>query len=438
MGVRVGNVAVVARREFLERVQKKSFIIMTIITPLLFGAMMVVPALMAFVKTDKVSKITVLDTTGWVGQALVSQGRAKEEAQAAGVEMPGGASGMEARRETAKAEFILAGKGENVESLKAKVISKEIDGILQVEPDSDRDAKAIFYGLNLGNMELISQIDRSLFRVALEHRLSGSGLDPSMAERLQKRVRVDARKVEKSGKTKEGSFLAEYLKAVMLSMLLYMLILLYGQALMRGVMEEKNGKIAEVVLSSVRPFEWMFGKIVGISSVGLLQYVIWFALGAGLYLANPLNFVSKAGSSMVKPLEMVLMVVYFLLGFFLYAAFYAALGSICSSETETQNFQMPVVLCLVMPMFILPVLVQNPDAGWIVVLSMIPLFTPTLMIVRASLVSVPLWQILLSMLTLAAGVVAMAYIGGKIYRVGILMTGKRPTIPEIMRWVGAR
>lgn len=427
---------VVARREFLERVQKKSFLIITLITPLLFGALMIVPVALSLIKSEKVNRVAVVDHTGWMEPIL-------KRPEATPAVDPGEKKSQVLKEDRdefgeSAANFLFPAASETLDSLKGQVEAKTLDGVLVIESDEKRDARATFYGINLSNPQLMVFIERRLFNAALEHRLSASGVDPSLAAKLQSRINVEGQKVEKGGKTKEGSFLGEYLKAMMLCMLLYMLIILYGTALMRGVMEERNGKIAEVVLSSVRPFELMLGKIAGIASVGLFQFAIWFAMGLGLALANPMNFVNKAGSAMLKPTEMILIVIYFLLGFFFYGAMYAAVGAMCSSEQEAQQVQTPVVMFLILPMLLLGLVLQNPDAIWLQVLSFIPFFTPTLMMVRVSIVGVPLWQILGSIGALLVGIVFMAFLAGRIFRVGILMTGKRPTVPEILRWLRAK
>jgi ABC-2 type transport system permease protein len=179
----------------------------------------------------------------------------------------------------------------------------------------------------------------------------------------------------------------------------------------------------------------MLGKIVGIASVGLLQYALWFLMGFALYMANPMNIASKAGSSMVKPGELLMLVAFYLFGFVFFASIYAAMGAIVTTDQEAQQVNMPIVMCMVLPVMLLGLILQNPDATWVVVLCFIPFFAPTLMVMRASLVSVPLWQIFASLASLAVGTMVMAYLGAKVFRIGILMTGKRPTVPEILRWI---
>ncbi|MCX7830083.1 MAG: ABC transporter permease [Acidobacteria bacterium] len=267
--------------------------------------------------------------------------------------------------------------------------------------------------------------------------LKKNNISEEVANELKKKVDLKAVKVEKGGKTKESSFLKEYLKTFFVSMLLYMLIIGYGQTLMRGVMEEKSSRVVELLLSSMKPSELLLGKVLGIASVGLLQYLIWIVCGVALFIFNPANFTSTLEKGFIKPEEVALFVVFFVLGFFFYASVFAAMGSVCSTDQEVQQLMLPVVMILIFPVLILGMILQNPNAGWIVALSLIPLFSPTLMMTRIAIMSVPLWQVVASILILAFGVVFMAWVGGKIYRTGILMTGKRPTIFEIIKWIRA-
>jgi ABC-2 type transport system permease protein len=403
---------------------------MTLLTPLIFGGMMILPSLLMMRGTN-VSQVALLDETGWAGPLLTAPEEASSAEQSPAKE---GLEGAEESSMVKAGRFVAVPGGTTLDALKTRLLNGEFDGILRLETDGGGDLKATYYGKTLGNPRLLGFLDHKVNRAATEHRLSSRGLDPALLAELQKNVSIQAVKVEKGGATKTGSFLGEYLKAIMFSMLLYLLIVMYGWALMRGVMEEKTGKIAEVVLSAVRPFELLMGKVMGIASVGLLQYGIWFLLGGALYVANPMNFTANAGSALVKPSEVVLLVAYYLLGFVFYASIYAAMGAVVTTDQEAQQVNMVVVLCLIMPVMLMGAIMQNPNATWVAALTFVPFFAPTLAVMRASLVDVPLWQILGSLASLAAGTVLMAWLGGRIFRVGILMTGKRPSIPEILRW----
>ncbi len=425
--MKIKRLNAVIKREFKERVMKKSFLIFTLLTPLLFGALMIVPSLLWMVKSEKINKIVVFDRTGFMVKELIDQQQKDDERNA---EKGDPGSPIEYIRPIEKTE--IKNYIDQVGNEKG-----EIDGVLEIKSEENGEITSTFYGKNISNIKLVSTLEKKLNSLLLNYLLKKNNISEKVAEELKQKVEIKAVKVEKGGKTKESSFLKEYLKTFFVSMLLYMLIIGYGQTLMRGVMEEKSSRVVELLLSSLKPSELLLGKVLGIASVGLLQYIIWIVCGAILFLFNPLNFTSTLDKGYIKPEEISLFLVFFVLGFFFYASVFAAMGSICSTDQEVQQLTLPIVLILIFPVLILGMILQNPNALWIVVLSLIPLFSPTLMMTRISIMSVPLWQTISSIVILALGVVFMAWLGGKIYRTGILMTGKRPTIFEIIRWLKA-
>jgi ABC-2 type transport system permease protein len=425
------NVLAVVRREFLERVRKKSFLISTILTPLVFGAIMILPAALAVLRHEEVT-VAVVDRTGWAG-ALVTEARSARER----TPDPGGRLEEEAeRRAEAALEFRSEPPGADLETLKRDLESRNLDGILVLDPDPKEELKATFYAKSLTNTQLFSLLAAKLNQARLQQKLQKLGLDPSVAAELKGGVDLDLVKVEKGGRTRKGSILTDLFRPILLALVIYLMIIMYGVALSNGVLEEKNGKVVEVLLSAVRPFELMAGKIAGIAAVGLLQYAIWFLLGAGLYLANPLNAAS-AGGGWMKPREMVLLVLYFLLGFVFYASLYAAVGAACTTQQEVQQWQTPITFSLVMAFVLMTPTLQNPHAGWVVALSLLPLTSPVTMLLRLGATEVPPWEIAASLLCLLLGVLVVTWLAAKVYRVGILMTGKRPSIPEVLRWMRA-
>ncbi|MGC8723842.1 MAG: ABC transporter permease [Acidobacteriota bacterium] len=422
------NVYAVVRREFLERVRKKSFLIMTILTPLLFGGLMVGSVLLQVVQTKK-SHVVVVDKTGWAGPLVIET---EKPAKAGG--------GLDAEAEKSVRDSLtldLAKPDEKMEALKQAIGDQKLDGVLLLEPDGQEDLKATYMAQNLANAQIQGLLQGRVNEALLQHRLQGMGLDPAIAQKLKGRVELGMVKVEKGGKTREGSVFSDFIKPFLLAMLIYMMIIMYGVAIMNGVLEEKNSKVVEVILSAVRPFELMMGKIIGIAAVGLLQYGIWFLLGAGLYLANPMNLQAQSTGPWLRPMEMVLLVFYFLFGFVFYSSIYAAVGAACTTQQEAQQWQMPVTMFLIVPIMLMVPTIQNPNAPWVVVMSLIPLCTPITMLLRVSVVDVPLWQIAASVVSLVGGTVVVAWAAARVYRVGILMTGKRPSIPEVIRWVRA-
>jgi ABC-2 type transport system permease protein len=423
-----GNIFAVIRREFLERVRKKSFLITTLITPLIFGALMVVPAALQLMQTGKPTEVVIVDKTGWAGAAILAATSASQR---------GGENSLESRAEqSARNSAVLraAPAGQDMEAIKRDIGDGKVDGALLLEGDEGHDLKATYYGQNVANPQLFQMLNGRLDAVVVEHRLDKLGLDRAIADKLKGRVDLDTVKVEKGGKTRKGSIM-DFIVPIALAMVIYMMIVMYGVAIMNGVLEEKTSKVVEVILSAIRPFELMMGKIVGIASVGLLQYAIWFVIGAGIFMVNPMNFQSQMDGSPVKVIQLVLLVLYFLLGFIFYSSLYAAIGAACTTQQETQQWQFPVAMGLVIPFVLMMPTLMTPNAGWAVFMSLFPVTSPVTMLLRVGAVEVPLWQIAASLALLAAGTVVVAWAAAKVYRVGVLMTGKRPSIPEMLRWI---
>jgi ABC-2 type transport system permease protein len=228
------------------------------------------------------------------------------------------------------------------------------------------------------------------------------------------------------------------------SFVLYMVILIYAVAVMRSVLDEKTSRIVEVIVSSIRPWQLMLGKILGVGAVGLTQLAVWVAVGgAGLAFGLPTVLDARPELGQLSEIQGVLpgasfygyFAVFFLCGYFIFAGLYAAVGAMCNSEEEAQHAQFPVMLLILVPVLALVGVIENPDAPASVVLSLVPFFSPFLMFARAAGGAAPAWQIGLSIVLMALTVLAVAWVAGRIYRVGILMTGKRPTFRELWRWV---
>ncbi len=422
-----GNVYAVIRREFLERVRKKSFLITTLITPVIFGALMVLPGVLAVVQTGRPTEVLVVDKTGWAGPAVLAAAPAPRHAAAT-------LDGKAERSAMGALTLKPAPAGADLEAIKRDIGDGKVDGALLLERGDQDQLKATYLAQNISNPQLFQTLDSRLNAAQVGHRLETLGLDPTIAEKLKARVNLEPVKVEKGGRTRKGSIM-DFIVPIALALVIYMMIIMYGVAIMNGVLEEKSTKVVEVILSAVRPFELMLGKIVGIASVGLLQYSIWFGVGTALYLMNPLNFQSHMDGPPVKPLQLALLVAYFLLGFVFYSSLYAAIGACCTTQQETQQWQTPVTFGLVIPFVLMMPTLMSPNAGWVVFLSLFPVTSPITMLLRTGAVEVPLWQLGASLGLLALGTLAVAWAAAKVYRVGILMTGKRPSIPEVLRWV---
>jgi ABC-2 type transport system permease protein len=431
------NVYEVTRREFLERVHKKSFLIMTLLTPVFIIGVSVLPGYLATRHSGGAVKVALVDHAGWAAPILQKETASKaplqnDNAMDMDADLPGGTNVRKAA-----VTFVTPAKGTTLETLKKDVEAKKLDGILLLSTDPKHELAATYYGKNLANPQLMGLLSDRLNRALMLHKLNTLGIDPALASQLQAKASLKLEKIERGGKTQKVSFMGEFFKGIIYAMVLYMMILLYGVAVMRGVMEEKNGKIAEVLLSSFRPFELMMGKIIGLASVGLLQYAIWLLLGVAGVLALMSQGVvgPKLLHALPGPYELTIVGAFFILGFFFYSSLYAAVGALSSTDQEAQQLQMPVTVMIIVPLIILMPIMATPNAGWVAGISLVPFFAPVLMPLRVGISQVPGWQVLAAIGIMIAGTVVVGWISAKIYRVGILMTGKRPSVPEIMRWI---
>ncbi len=282
-----GNIYAVVRREFLDRVRKKSFLITTLITPVVFGSLMILPGVLSVMQTGKPTEVLVVDRTGWAGAAVVAADPAPRNT---GTSMEDAAEKNAMKSATLK----MAPADQDLEAIKRDIGDGKVDGALLLESDDKTELKATYLSQNISNPQLFQLLNSRLNVVLVAHRLDTLGLDRAIADKLKGRVDVDPVKVEKGGKTRKGSIM-DFLVPIALALVIYMMILMYGNAIMNGVLEEKNSKVVEVILSAVRPFELMMGKIVGIAAVGLLQYGIWFVAGTVIFMANPMNFQAPDG-----------------------------------------------------------------------------------------------------------------------------------------------
>jgi ABC-2 type transport system permease protein len=278
----------------------------------------------------------------------------------------------------------------------------------------------------------------SVSRAALEEGLARSGIDAdAMLDGGELRVEVLS---DEATSAREPDFWVAYIGAFFL----YMVILMYAVAVMRATLEEKTSRIVEVIVSSMKPWHLMLGKILGVGAVSLTQLSIWLITGAvlgtsglpAMLAANPeMTDLERIRDALPGPGFVALFLVFFLLGFFMYSGLYACVGAMCNTHEEAQHAQAPLVVFLVGPVLMLVPVIQSPASATATSLSLFPLFSPILMWARVASGGAPAWQVALSMLLMTLAVVAIAWVAGRIYSVGILMTGKRPTLPELWRWL---
>jgi ABC-2 type transport system permease protein len=419
---------VVIRREFVEKVRTKWFIISTVLGPVMMAAFIVVPMQMAEREATERS-IRILD-------ASTSEfGRRIEDLFAGPVPV--------------RAEWIgvaVPQMAEVADSLNALVGAKALDGYLIVTDATASEGEAEYRGSNVSSQADMQVLEQALSEAVLTARLAGQGVDRAVVAWAQIPVRMRAVSI-RGGEVTDSSGQAAFVLAYVVWMLLYLTILLYGVQVMGAVVEEKTSRVIEVLVSSLRPFQLLAGKVVGVGAVGLFQMSIWGVSAWWLYrnrsLVLELFGMPETGGSgglafpEVSLDTLAIVLAYFLLGYFLYAAMFAAVAATSNSEAEARQAQLPVVMLLIVPTLLMLGILQEPDGVMAVTLSLIPFCAPIAMPVRWAAVSVPAAEVAASLAVLAVTLVLVVWVAARIYRVGILMHGKRPNLADLMRWIRA-
>jgi ABC-2 type transport system permease protein len=321
-------------------------------------------------------------------------------------------------------------------SLLKKVQSKSLDGLLWIETPATGAAAATYTSQTPGDLTPRGRLEAALNRSLLNERLATMGLKKAEADALLKEVTIETRQMDKEGKAAQSNGIEVFSKALTLAFLLTMPILLYGMDMARSVIEEKHSRIFEVMLSVASPDDLLTGKLLGVGAVGLTQIAIW-AAGAALLAGSALAGPMLSGNSALHFTwaEGLLFPVYFVLGFFLYSAFFSGLAATCETAQELQMYMPLAVIPVWISFGIIPFLLSNPSSVWAVATSIFPLTAPFVMIPRMGLEMPPLWQIAASVGLLIVSIWGVLWFSSRLYRVGILMYGKRATLPELVRWL---
>jgi ABC-2 type transport system permease protein len=419
---------VVIRREFVERVRTKWFVIGTVLGPVFMGLMIVLPIVMAE-RGGGDRSIVVLDaTTDGFGERLTA------------------AMGQIPRVAATRRAVPLERLEEEAAQLAGDVGTTPLDGMMLVTDNTVADGKAEYRGSNVSSLTDMRTLSTTLRGLVFSERLQREGVEPSVVARAQ--IPVDLTTLQiRDGKVTGGSAESSFLLAYFIWFLLYIAILLYGVQVLGAVVEEKSSRIVEVLVSSLKPFHLLAGKVVGVGAVGLLQLGIWLGTGKLLLdrradVARWLGQGPEASAAIGQmsfpevPLGTILLfLTYFLLGYFLYAAMFAGVAAMVNSEAEARQAQTPVVMLLVIPTVLMIGILNNPDGQMALTLSLVPFTSPIAMPVRWAASPVPPSEVAGSIALLFAAVVAIMWVAGRIYRVGILAYGKKPGLKELVRWV---
>ncbi len=412
----------IIKREYKEAVYKKSFIILTLLMPLLMIAFAVLPALLLNVKSAKQVRIHVVDESNRVFESLKSN--------------------LNETLKNGKPHYLISlveipdnNLSSLIEKEKKLVAAKKIDVLLYIPADVDSSLRVDFYARNVADLDLTRRFTNEISSILSRQRLLAAGIQPELVESLTKPVKLSTIKITKEGKESKSGFVQEYFGTFIFIFFLYLTLILYGSGILRSIIQEKNSRIVETILSGSNSFQYMAGKIMGTGLVSLTQYLIWGIVGIALLFWGSAYYPESAKYLHFNPLTLLYFIVFFVLGYLLYSVLYAAVGAVSNSEQEAQNLAYPVTLSLAIPLVLVSYLVKTPNSTLSLILSQIPLFSPIVMFARINLANPPLWEILLSILILILTIAATIWFVAKIFRIGILMYGKRPTLPEMLKWI---
>ncbi|HEV8410695.1 MAG TPA: ABC transporter permease [Gemmatimonadaceae bacterium] len=436
---------VVIKREYVERVRSKWFIFTTIFGPVFFAAITILPSYVTMkgMKNAHVATIHILDATGTgLGHRVADRLLSKRDSAAVR------ASPM--RRGLPASPDAMSGDVEDVtplklamaESLATKsVMENTSPGYLVLDSATLDKHTARYFGRNasaVGQMDLLQEAIRQSLIAA---RLEAAGLKPERIDSLVK-VKVDLSSVRLDERGRGDSGLVSFVFGFVIAFMLYMMIMIYGQNVMRGVLEEKMTRVAEVVMASVKPDILLAGKIIGIGAVALTQQIVWFGSAAvfityGAVMAKAMGAPGMENIALptISPILFISLFLFFILGFILYSAMFAAVGAMVGTQEEVQQAAMPVVFLMIASiLFVQPVMLA-PSSTLAIVLSVNPFTAPVIMPLRMSAIQVPPIELVGSLAGLVIACLAAIWASARIYRIGLLMTGKRPTMKELMRWI---
>lgn len=432
----MNNIWLIVQREYLIRVRKKSFLIMSILGPILFGAIMFVPALITIFASEDEKRIAIVDESGLFHDKFESN-----------------------------ESLIFSVVSTNIDEAKTALKEKKYDGVLLI-PDielSNPQGFTYFSEESLAPMTK-ANLERTIRQEIEELRMMRSGIKQEQLDSIRAKVDITTIKIGKEGEKASSSGAAMVIGYVG-AFFIYIFIFLYGSQIMRGVMEEKTNRIIEVLICSVRPFDLMMGKIIGIGAVALTQFLIWVVLSLGITtgvsMAFGLDKVAEARAkgqmeqlqqnpemanavevsnamdaiaSINMPVTIAAFLFFFFAGYLMYGAMFAAIGAAVDNETDSQQFLLPITIPLIFAIISLSAVIANPNGQLAFWLSVVPLTAPVVMMARVPFTGAN-WELFLSMGILIASFIGMVWLAGRIYRVGILMYGKKPTYKEIGKWL---
>ena len=407
----------VARWEYLEKIKSKAFLISLILMPIIMIGLGVIPTLLATRPDTQSRMVGIIDQTGELAQPI-------SERLSGRYMLPNGKPNYLVKVLASGKSIDLPQESKTADRM---VATKEFEGYAVLRETAFHDSTVEYRSRNVANFSLMERLTRIVNEVITEKKLREGGFDPQVVKLLTARIELKTTRLKEGGETEEADFGKVFFGAYIFMMMMFFLLLTSGQLLVRSLLEEKSNRVAEVLMSSCSAKQLMAGKILGLSGLGLTQVAVWAIIG----LAITVNF----AFTLISLPNALLLLVYFVLGYVFYAAIFVGAGAPLTTEQEAQQITSYLVLILVVPIVLAFPVIQNPDSTLAMVLSFIPLVTPTMMALRIPIQTPPAWEVLVSLVLLAGSALAAMWAAGKIFRIGMLTYGKRPSLSELVRWV---
>ena len=420
----------VFKREYLSSVRKKMFIFMTLFFPVLMAALFFIP-MMVMARTLGGKNVAVIDGTGQLRATFAKTNRKLSR------DLPA----------TLNVEYVDASRQADLNAAAKPYLNRlsagshavnPVDAILIVPQDaiSGDKAKMTFYSRSATDVITQQILGATANHEIQRQRLAARGIRADELDALTRNVPIEGVQLSRTGEQKRGGE-ANFMFAFLLAGLLIIPAFVYGLEIMRGIVQEKNDRIVEVLISSMSPRELLTGKIAGVAAVGLTQVSVWLLIlvGAGAFGAATAMAAGINVFQFLKPMIFVYFLIFFVLGYLTYVCVYAVAGAACNSDKEAQQLMAPIQMVMMTPWFLMFPIITNPDSSLAIGFSLSPVFGPVTMFARTVASEPPMWHVLLSIFISIATIAVFFWGTAKIFRVGILSYGKRPTIPELWRWL---
>lgn len=419
----------VLKREYLAGVRKKMFIVMTLVFPLFLGGVFLIP-IMVMSRGLGEKKAAVIDATGSLRAAFAAP---DEIGKAAGDK-----AAMNIEYADAKGQNPDTFAKPYLDRMITKDDARKLDAVLVVPPSAldSSDAKLKFYSRSAADIITQERLAAMTNRGIHAHRLELRGFNADEASNLLKSAQVEGVQLSKTGEEKKGGT-ANFMGGLVLCGLFLFPSFIYGLELMRGIIQEKNDRVIEVLISSMTPKQLLTGKILGTALIGLTQVSVWLLMAAlgSAFLSQALAFAGENITRFIHASMFAYFILFFLLAYLTYVCIFAIVGAACNSDKEAQQLVGPITMLMMLPWFLVVALITNPDSQLAVGFSLAPIFGPMTMFLRTLVADPPLWHIAVSVIVSIVTITLLFRVTAKIFRVGILSYGKRPTIPELWRWL---